>query len=364
MARLLVPMITGLLGVGVGLLVPALLSRSGPRPITPRGALAPDEHATVQVFERLAPSVVYLTTHTALQPDLALDFDADALVQGAGSGFVWDAEGHIVTNFHVVGDADRVQVTLIDQRTLPARVVGVAPSKDLAVLKIATAQSLPAIPLGTSRDLRVGQRVLAIGNPFGLDHSLTVGVVSAVGRTIKSVSGRPIHGVIQTDASINPGNSGGPLIDSAGRLVGVNTSIKTPNGTSAGIGFAVPVDTVNRVVPQLIEFGGLQRPHLGIRAMEDAMARRLGVDGVVILFVEPGGAAARAGLQPSRRERNQFILGDVIRRVGRTLVHDGNDLLDALESLNPGDTVHIEVQRGDRLLQTEVTVDRPLRRAP
>ena len=280
-------------------------------------------------------------------------------MQGAGSGIIWDAEGHIVTNFHVIGQADSVQVTVIDQRTLPARVVGVAPSKDLAVLKIATDTPLPAIPLGTSHDLRVGQRVLAIGNPFGLDHSLTTGVVSAVGRTIRSVSGRPIHGVVQTDASINPGNSGGPLIDSAGRLVGVNTSIKSRSGTSAGIGFAVPVDTVNRVVPQLIRFGRLQRPHLGIRAMDDAMARRLSVDGVVILSVQPGGPAARAGLQGTRRQNQQLILGDVIRRVGRTVVHNGNDLLDALESLNPGDTVQVEVQRADALLQTELTVDRP-----
>ena len=358
--RLAVPILTGALGVALGLLLPGLLARSEPRPITPRGDLAPAELATVGVFERASPSVVYLTAHPeAGEVEVALGLDSASPARGAGSGFVWDAEGHIVTNFHVVGDASKVQVTLIDQRTMSATVVGVAPSKDLAVLKIASDASVPAIPLGTSGDLRVGQHVLAIGNPFGLDHSLTTGVVSAVGRTIRSVSGHRIHGVIQTDASINPGNSGGPLLDSAGRLVGVNTSIKSPNGTNAGIGFAVPVDTVNRVVPQLIRFGRVQRPHLGIRAMEDAMARRLSVQGVVILYVEPGGPAARAGLQATRRQGQRLILGDVIRRIGRTVVLDGNDLFDAIERLKPGDTVHLEVLRGEKLLQTEVTVDQP-----
>lgn len=347
------PLATLALGVGLGLLVPRWLPARAPTP-SPRGALPAGEQALVDLFEGASPAVVYITTH-----DVRLSFELRAQPRGAGSGFIWDAEGHIVTNFHVIGDADAVQVTLMDQTSVPATLVGVAPSKDLAVLRIEPRAQLQPIVLGTSRDLRVGQSVLAIGNPFGLDHSLTTGVVSAVGRTIRSVSGRPIHGVIQTDASINPGNSGGPLLDSAGRLIGVNTAIKSPTGTSAGIGFAVPVDTVARVVPQLIRHGRIQRPHVGVQAVDDAIARRLGVDGVIIHEVAPGSPAARAGLLGTRRLRGQLVLGDVIRRVGRTIVHDSNDLLDVVEALTPGDTVQVEVQRGTTLLQTELTVDQP-----
>lgn len=354
-SQVVLPVLTGLLGVGVGLWLPWRLAAPGP--ITaPRGDLPVEEQDRVALFERASPSVVFLTTN-----DAPPSFEISARLRGTGSGFIWDENGHVVTNYHVLGDAQAVQVTLQDQTTVPAELVGVAPSKDLAVLRIQTDAPLRPIVLGTSHDLRVGQSVLAIGNPFGLDHSLTTGVVSAVGRTIRSVSGRPILGVIQTDASINPGNSGGPLLDSAGRLIGVNTAIKSPTGTSAGIGFAVPVDTVKRVVPELIRHGRIQRPHLGFRALDDAVARRLGVEGVIILSVEPGGPAARAGLVGTRRVRRRLELGDVIRRIGRTVVRDSNDLLDAIEALRARDTVQIEVQRGGELLQTELTADPPRR---
>jgi S1-C subfamily serine protease len=355
--RVLLPILTGLLGVAAGLWLPGLFGTASPRISAPRGDLPPKEQAVVSLFERASPSVVFLTTSEAPP-----SFEIAAQPRGTGSGFVWDEAGHIVTNYHVLGGARSVQITLQDQTTVPAELIGVAPSKDLAVLRIRTDAALMPILLGTSHDLRVGQTVLAIGNPFGLDHSLTTGVVSAVGRTIRSVSGRPIHGVIQTDASINPGNSGGPLLDSAGRLIGVNTAIKSPTGTSAGIGFAVPVDTVKRVVPQLIRHGRIQRPHLGLRAVDDAVARRLGIEGVIILAVEPGGPAARAGLVGTRRLRHRLVLGDVIRRMGRTVVRDSNDLLDAIESLGPNDTVAVQVQRGDTIVQTELTADPPRQR--
>jgi S1-C subfamily serine protease len=223
--------------------------------------------------------------------------------QGTGSGFVWDTKGNIITNFHVIQNADAAQVTLADQSNWKAQVVGVAADKDLAVLRIdAPSNRLRPIPLGTSKELQVGQSVFAIGNPFGLDQSLTTGVISALGREIDSVTRRPIQGVIQTDAAINPGNSGGPLLDSAGRLIGVNTQIFSPSGASAGIGFAIPVDTVNRIVPELIRSGKIIRPGLGVELAEEQIAKKIGVSGVVIVDVARGGPAAKAGIRPTRRE--------------------------------------------------------------
>ncbi|HTS03462.1 MAG TPA: trypsin-like peptidase domain-containing protein, partial [Thermoanaerobaculia bacterium] len=211
---------------------------AAPRPVTARGDLASDEKATIELFQRCSPSVVYITTLARRPVNF---FEMTEVAQGTGSGFVWDRQGHIVTNFHVIENSDSLVVTLADQSNWKATLVGAEPDKDLAVLRIGAPEAkLPPILVGTSHDLKVGQKVFAIGNPFGLDETLTTGIVSALGRTIESVTGRKIQDVVQTDAAINPGNSGGPLLDSAGRLIGVNTQIASPSGASAGIGFAVP----------------------------------------------------------------------------------------------------------------------------
>ncbi len=331
----------------------------GPRRVTPRGPLSADEQATIELFRRASSSVVSITTLSGRQSYAA--FDRGALPRGTGSGFVWDRAGHVVTNHHVIAGARDVRVTLEDQSTWAAALIGLAPEVDLAVLRIEAGRgALVPIDVGHSHDLQVGQRVLAIGNPFGLDHSLTVGVVSALDRTIRSLTGREIPGVIQTDASINPGNSGGPLLDSGGRLVGVNTAIKSPSGTSAGIGFAVPVDTVNRVVPQLIEYGRMVRPRIGLRIAHDAMARRLGVTGLLVLTVDPAGAAARAGIIGTGRDgQGRMVLGDVLVALEAHPLQKSDDLLFALEKHDPGDEVELTVRRGGRLMVARITLDPP-----
>ena len=236
---------------------------------------------------------------------------------------------------------------------------GVAPDKDLAVLRIdAPANRLQPIPIGTSKDLLVGQSVFAIGNPFGLDQSLTTGVISALGREIESVTRRPIQGVIQTDAAINPGNSGGPLLDSAGRLIGVNTAIYSPTGASAGIGFAIPVDTVNRIVPELIRYGKVVRPGIGVQIAEEQIADRLGVKGVLVVDVVPGSAAARAGIRPTRREGSGRVrLGDVITAIDGKKVESPNELFLLLEKYKVGDSVAISLLREGKPVQTKVVLE-------
>ena len=253
---------------------PAEVGSYEPRAITPRGDLAEDEKTTIQIYEQASKSVVFIT-RLRLQRDY-LSLNVQQVPEGTGSGFVWDKAGHIVTNYPVIQGADSAQVTLADHSSWKARTVGAYPDKDLAVLRIdAPADKLFPIAVGTSQDLKVGQKVFAIGNPFGLDQTLTTGVISALNREIESVTHRPIQGMIQTDAAINPGNSGGPLLDSAGRLIGVNTAISSPSGASAGIGFAIPVDEVNRVVPQLIAHGKVTRPGLGVQVASDQQAKRL-----------------------------------------------------------------------------------------
>ena len=324
------------------------------RPVTARGDLASDEKATIELFERCSPSVVYITS-LARRP--VSFFEMTEVPQGSGSGFVWDRQGHIVTNFHVIQDASSLVVTLADQSDWKATVVGVEPDKDLAVLRIGAPEAkLPPILVGTSRDLKVGQKVFAIGNPFGLDETLTTGIVSALGRTIESVTGRKIQGVVQTDAAINPGNSGGPLLDSAGRLIGVNTQIASPSGASAGIGFAVPADTVNEVVPQLIAHGRVIRPRLGITPAQEGVVRRLGLTGVLVLEVQEGTGAAKAGLRGTRRERDGSIaLGDVVVGVAGKRVASYDDLVSALEKQKIGDTVPVRVLRDGREITVDVT---------
>ncbi|NLF68528.1 MAG: PDZ domain-containing protein [Candidatus Anammoximicrobium sp.] len=316
-----------------------------PRAITPRGDLAADEQSMIALFRQASPSVVHITTMAVRQD--AFSFDVMQLPQGTGSGFIWDAAGHVVTNFHVIQEADAATVTMTDHSTWKAHLVGAYPDKDLAVLRVdAPAASLHPIPLGTSHDLQVGQKVFAIGNPFGLDQSLTTGIISALGREIQSVTQRPIRDMIQTDAAINPGNSGGPLLDSAGRLIGVNTAIYSPSGVSAGIGFAIPVDEVNRLVPQLIRHGRVIRPGLGIQIGPDRLAAELGLSGVLILGVVPDGPAAKAGIRPTRRMSGGRIeLGDVIVALDGQPIRSVEDLLTALDRHQVGSRVKVTLLR-------------------
>jgi S1-C subfamily serine protease len=330
---------------------------AGPRPVTPRGELATEERSTIALFRQASPSVVHITTIT-----VARDFFTLNLLQipeGTGSGFVWDDSGHVVTNFHVIQNANGAQVTLADHSTWEARRVGIAPDRDLAVLRIdAPKDTLKAIPIGTSHDLQVRQKVFAIGNPFGLDQTLTTGIISALGREIESVTRRPIQGVIQTDAAINPGNSGGPLLDSAGRLIGVNTAIYSPSGTSAGIGFAIPVDTVNRVVPDLIQFGKVIRPGLGAQVADDRLAKELGLSGVLVVDVPRGSAAAKTRIRPTRRDAlGRIKLGDVIVAVDGKSVESTNDLFLMLEQHKVGDIVAVTVLRDGKTRQMKVTLE-------
>ena len=327
-----------------------------PRIVVARGDLAADEQATIDLFQQSAPAVVYITT-TAVQQN-PFRFNLQEIPQGTGSGFLWDAQGYVVTNFHVLAGANSAQMTLADGSTWDARFVGGELDKDLAVLKIdAPASQIKPLPTGTSKDLAVGQKVFAIGNPFGLDQTLTTGVISGLGREIRSVTDRPIHGVIQTDAAINPGNSGGPLLDSTGRLIGVNTAIYSPSGAFAGVGFAVPVDTVNRIVPELIRHGRVVRPGLGISIAADHLVSRLGLSGVLILDVLRDGAATEAGLQPTRYDaRGRIVLGDPIVAIDGKTVTNTDDLFTILDGYRVGDTVKVIVRRGDGKYELPVTL--------
>ena len=326
-----------------------------PRAITPRGPLGADELNNISVFRGGSPSTVHITTIEE-QRDL-FTLNVERVPSGTGSGFIWDDKGHIVTNFHVIQGASGARVTLADQSEWPAELTGYYPDRDLAVLKIdAPREKLKAIAIGTSRDLQVGQKVYAIGNPFGLDQTLTTGIISALNREIDSVNDRKIRGVIQTDAAINPGNSGGPLLDSAGRLIGVNTAIYSPSGASAGVGFAIPVDEVNRVVPRLIRDGRFARPSLGIRTGPPEFQQALRLPkGVPVLGVVKGSPAASAGIQPFRRNRGgDIVMGDIITTIDRKSVGTFDELLDALEWHQAGDVVSIGFIRSGK--NTEVRV--------
>jgi S1-C subfamily serine protease len=329
---------------------------AAPRAVAARGDLAADEKATVELFKAASPAVVYITNIARRRDFFSLD--VFEIPQGTGSGFIWDRQGYVVTNFHVLQGGNSFEVTLADHSTWDGRPVGVEPDKDLAVLKIeAPADRLRSIAVGTSHDLQVGQKVFAIGNPFGLDQTLTTGVISALGRQIRSVTGRAIKGVIQTDAAINPGNSGGPLLDSAGRLIGVNTAIYSQTGSYAGIGFAVPVDTVNGIVPQLIAHGRVVRPGLGIVPANDALAERLGVEGVLVVEVSEDGGAAAAGIRATRRDAfGRLVLGDVIVSIDGQPVRSNDDLVGLLEQRKVGDRVKVELLRGRERLEVGVVL--------
>ena len=336
------------------------------RPVTPRGELAEDEKSTIKTYKLVRDSVVHITSISVAQDRLT--FDLFEIPQGSGSGFIWDKKGYLVTNFHVVLEAVQndliMRVTLADGSSWDARFVGAAPDKDLAVLKIdAPADLLKPILIGQSSDLQVGQKVFAIGNPFGLDQTLTTGVISGLGRDIRAVTGRRIGGVIQTDAAINPGNSGGPLLDSAGRLIGVNTAIMSPSGTNTGIGFAVPVDTVNLNVPQLIKYGKVERPGLGIDIWDDTNVQKLvrlgeiSRTGVLVRNVLADSAAEKAGMRPTSRDvQRGFIWGDLIIAVDDHPIQKSVDLFDALEGRKVGETVSVTVLRGRKNTKLQVTL--------
>lgn len=326
-------------------------------PVVPRGNLAEDEQATMKLFAAASPAVVHIMTHTVERDFFSLN--VMEVPQGSGTGFVWDQQGHVVTNFHVIEGASGAQVALGDHSTWTAELVGIAPDKDLAVLKIdAPVERLHPLPVGTSYDLGVGQKTFAIGNPFGLDQTLTTGVISALGREIESRGGRPIKDVIQTDAAINPGNSGGPLLDSSGRLIGMTTAIVSPSGAYAGIGFAIPVDTIRWGVRQLIANGKLIRPGLAISVAPDSWMERIGKEGVLVLSVEERSTAERAGLQPTKRDRRGNVyLGDIITAVDGQPVHSTNELLDAFERHKPGDQITLTVLRGGKTVAVQVQLE-------
>lgn len=341
-----------------------LFSAQTPRAVTARGDLAPAEASTVALFERASPSVVHVFAQGAARGQALMSLDDEDEQQGqggnsqTGTGFVWDAAGHVVTNNHVVQAAAQsggtIAVRLSSGEVVPARLVGTSPSYDLAVLQLGRVSRMPPpLAVGTSADLKVGQSTFAIGNPFGLDHTLTTGVISALQRRLPTGEGRELSGVIQTDAAINPGNSGGPLLDSAGRLIGVNTAIFSPSGASAGIGFAVPVDVVNRVVPDLIRMGRVRNPGIGIIAGQEATAARLGIDGVVVLRVLRGSPAASAGLRGVDQASGE--IGDVIVGVGQKPVHRLADLTAALEAAGVGQAVDLAVERDGRTRSVRVT---------
>jgi S1-C subfamily serine protease len=328
-----------------------------PRAVTPRGELAGDEQATIEIFRNASPSVVFITT-VSQSVDL-WSRNLRQVKQGTGSGFVWDELGHVVTNYHVIKGASSAWVRLNDQRSYQAVLVGASPSHDLAVLRVSVpVDRPPALPIGLSDDLQVGQKVFAIGNPFGLDHTLTTGIISALDRTIGGEDNQLIENLIQTDAAINPGNSGGPLLDSAGRLIGVNTAIYSPSGAYAGIGFAVPVDLVNRVVPDLVAYGSYQRPSLGVAVDEEisqAITTRLGVQGVLLLRVESGSSADRAGLRGTRVSNgDQIIPGDIIQRIDGQPIARVSELLDALAAHRLGDRLLLGIWRNGEQLDVEV----------
>jgi S1-C subfamily serine protease len=350
------------LAIGSFVLYRAVFSRSseGPvvqRAVTPRGDLIELEKTNIRIYKEARASVVHITT-LAVRSELGR-LQGEKVPEGTGSGFFWDDEGHIVTNYHVIRNAQAAQVTLSDQTTYAARYIGGAQEKDLAVLKIvAPRDKLRPVVLGTSEDLQVGQLVYAIGNPFGLDQTLTTGVVSALGREIASDrKGFTLKDVIQTDAAINPGNSGGPLLDSAGRLIGVNTAIYSPSGSSAGIGFAIPVDEVNRVVPQLIKHGKITRPGLGVQVASDELAKRLGAKGALLTRVVTGSAAHKAGLKASYREADGgVVLGDAIVAVDGRAITKVNDLFRHLERYKVGEKITVRIVREQAEQDVEITL--------
>ncbi|GLX77319.1 2-alkenal reductase [Thalassotalea insulae] len=360
--RLLIWLIVGLYLISILLPVAEkyfIYQSAKPRIVSARGDLAATEKATIDIFNHASPSVVFISTNKIVRSFWTRD--VRKVPKGSGSGFIWDEFGHVVTNYHVIEGASEANIRLNDGRTYQASLVGVSPTHDLAVLKINVAFDLPpAVAIGTSDDLQVGQSVFAIGNPFGLDHTLTSGIVSALNRSLSADSDLSINNLIQTDAAINPGNSGGPLLDSAGRLIGINTAIYSPSGAYAGIGFAVPVDTVNRVVPQLIAQGKYIRPSLGISVDSDIntqITQQLGIEGVVILDVNPHSSADKASLRGAKVSRYGITIGDVIQSINNEKITHVKSLYTVLDSYSVGDTVSVGVLRDNQRLTVTVILE-------
>jgi S1-C subfamily serine protease len=342
--------------LAVGRDVGAEAKKTLPRPIAPRGDLSAAEKESMDVFKNSSPCVVYITSIGLVQNIFSMD--VFEIPKGTGSGFIWDSDGHIVTNYHVIQDASKIEVTFVNGAKYKATLVGTAPEKDLAVLKASAPEKLlRPIPVGDAKILRVGMWVYAIGNPFGLDYTMTSGIVSALNREVNSIGGGTIHGAIQTDAAINPGNSGGPLLDSAGRLIGMNTAIYSPSGASAGIGFAVPVEVINKYVPQLIDFGKIVRPGIGVSVAGDEVSQRFGVEGVIILKITKGSAAEAAKLRPTYRRGNRIIFGDVIVSVNDVKIKSVYDLSSAFDELKAGDSVKLGIIRDNKLEHVQVKME-------
>ncbi len=314
------------------------------REVAPRGAFTSAEEATIRLFEEASPGVVHIRT-TEVRRDF-FSFEVREEFTGTGSGFLWDERGYVVTNYHVIRGVNRAFVTLADGNTHEAKLVGSEPTKDIAVLRVDGGGDLPVLPVGSSADLRVGQAVYAIGNPFGLDHTLTTGIISGLDREIVGVAGNRLRELIQTDAAINPGNSGGPLLDSAGRLIGMNTAIKSPSGASAGIGFAVPVDTVNRVVTTLIRGGEVPKATLGLSVLPSRWSRARGIPGLVIGDVGGSGPAAELGLRPaSQTASGRLELGDLLLAIDGRRLRSADDLAVVLAGYEPGEEVELTILR-------------------
>jgi S1-C subfamily serine protease len=323
-------------------------------PAAANNRLTEDERNTIDVVRKTRNSVVFITNLQYLR-DFFYRSD-QPVPRGSGSGFVWDDAGHIVTNFHVIDEGDKFMVSLPDQRQVEAKLVGRDAKKDIAVLQLGQRiTGLAPVTIGTSRGLQVGQKVIAIGNPFGFDHTVTKGIVSALGRSIPGAGDVTIRDMIQTDASINPGNSGGPLLNSSGELIGMNTMIYGSQ-TSTGVGFAVPVDTIKKIVPQLIQFGKIIRPDIGgVEFVRDEVAQRAGITGAVILQVAQGSRAYDLGLRGLYRDNfGRLLVRDIIRGIGTTKVASYDDLFTALDGYKIGDTVTLTVTREDKT--REVTI--------
>jgi S1-C subfamily serine protease len=330
----------------------ALFSPSTTRTVTPRGNLAASEQATIELFKNASPSVVHVFARA--KPTISMFSEEQESVVQSGSGIIWDLAGHVVTNNHVINGTAQIGVRLTSGEFVAARVVGAAPNYDLAVLQMERPTSvLHPLAIGRSANLQVGQSTFAIGNPYGLDLTLTSGIVSALGRRLPAVTAQEVKGMIQTDAPINPGNSGGPLLDSAGRLIGVNSAILSGSGASAGIGFAIPVDIVNRVATELIRNGHVPLPGIGIVAARQSEATSLGIDGVIIVRTLPGSPAAKAGIEGASPDG---VIRDVITEVNGKPIHSMDEMTSSLEDAGIGKQVDLTVERDGQTRTVRVVI--------
>jgi S1-C subfamily serine protease len=320
--------------------------------------LTEDEKNTIEVVKKAQNSVVFITNIKLVRDFFS--WTEEAIPRGSGSGFVWDDRGHIITNYHVIEEGDLFNITLPNQEERQAKLVGKEPNKDIAVLKIEGSLSgLYPIKAGSSSSLQVGQKVIAIGNPFGFDHTVTTGIVSALGRSMPGAGGVTIRDMIQTDAAINPGNSGGPLLNSSGELIGMNTMIVSPSRSSSGIGFAIPVDTIKKIVPQIIKYGRVIRPGLGISLLSDQYRRRLGIQGVIIYEVPPESEAYKKGLRGLTRDRlGRLVFQDIIKEIDGKKVNSYDDLYNLLDDYKIGDRITLTVERNDQTRKVELTLVR------